>query len=242
LDILLKNKLMKIREILSTGIDFALDLLFPKHCVGCQKEGVWLCEDCLKKIVFVQMPVCPNCNCLTPNGQFCDACRDKTELTGIISCCYYEEGPLKEAVHHLKYDYIKELANPLSALMIHSLKERLPHSKMIVTPVPLHRKRKAQRGFNQAELLAEKIALYFNLEYRPDLLIRKVFKKPQVELSSKERWKNIENAFVCRENIEKKDILLIDDVTTTTATLNECAKALRAQGAHAVWGCVLARG
>ncbi len=218
-----------------------LDLLFPIFCVGCGKEEIWLCQSCFSKIVKVSSPVCPYCNKITIHGEFCSRCRRKTALTGIMVTAYYDEGPLKEAIHAYKYNFIFHLAQPLSTLLRSYLRENLPKGKKILIPVPLHKKREVFRGFNQATLLAKELKEEFGFKINTDLL-RIKNTRPQIELKGQKRHRNVKEAFLYQgENLKGKTVLLIDDVCTTGATLNECAKELRGAGARQIWGLVLAR-
>ena len=96
-----------MQSILKKGFNFGLDFLFPKNCLGCNKEGTFLCKGCLKKIIRIKTPYCPTCRKITKNGQFCNNCRPKTSLTGIIIACHYQYGPLRESIHAFKYEGIK---------------------------------------------------------------------------------------------------------------------------------------
>lgn len=241
---LMCNKLKKNNFISKSKhfYDFLLDLIFPKFCVGCGIEGVWLCASCKKKIINVDKPTCPSCNRLTDRGNFCRRCRPNSYLTGVIVAAYYDEGPLKEAIHNYKYNYIFDLKNDLASILIESLKKRWRKSALLI-PVPLHKKRKAERGFNQAELLANVISKKQNIPILNNKLVRLKYTKQQVKLSGKKRRKNLSGAFVWIGNkeIDKKIVLLVDDVYTTGTTLQECAKVLKVAGAKEVWGLVLAK-
>lgn len=245
--------------------DFALDLIFPKNCVGCGKEGEWICQTCQKKIVLVKTPTCPTCQKITNNGQFCPKCRVKTNLTGVIVAAYYEEGPLKEAIHTFKYEGVFDLSDDLSKILLagfnHIVSKKFNQKHTIIIPVPLHKKRRAQRGFNQAELLARQIITkrqknikteeQINLDrenwqmVNNKLIRHKYQKKSQVELSGKARRINLQNSFSWvgdKNELSGKVVLLVDDVYTTGSTLNECAKILRREaGVRQVWGLVLAK-
>lgn len=110
-------------------------------------------------------------------------------------------------------------------------------------PVPLHKRREIKRGFNQADLLAKEIAEFFKIPYCEDILKRAKNTKPQTETSNhNQRLENIKNAFVCRkpELVAWKRIIIVDDVMTTGATLNECARALKSSGARSVTAFVVA--
>lgn len=224
--------------------NFVLDLLFPKYCVGCQKEGTYLCSKCQGKIILVREPLCPICQRKTVRGNFCRKHRKKFALSGVIAASYFHEGPLREAIHHLKYNSVRELSKNLGAILLSATRPRWPKGKLILVPVPLFWLRKAQRGFNQAELLCQqlaidnsKLAINYNLS-------RVKNTKPQATIKEKERQKNMISAFLWRggDELTDKKILLVDDVTTTFSTLNEAAKALKKAGAKEIWGLVLAKG
>lgn len=220
--------------------NFLLDLIFPKFCVNCQKEGEFLCPSCFKKIIKIQIPQCPFCLKISPFGKVCPSCRRKNYLTGVIVAGYFE-GPLKKAIYVLKYEKIRSLSLILALLLKEKL-EDFPKKNFVITFVPLHFKRKNERGFNQSKLLAENLSIICK---KPcfTLLKRQKYILPQTELNKKQRQENIKNAFIFignQNDIKNKVVLIVDDVFTTGATLNECAKVLRENGAKEVWGIVLA--
>lgn len=259
------------KQIIKKIVNFILDLLFPKHCVGCDKEGSWLCNKCANDIVKIKTPICPTCQKITLYGQFCPKCRAKTNLTGVIVAAYYEEGPLKEAIHTYKYEGVFDLASDLGKLLCDKLNLLPPtlirlaserpefHRRtrwnkvgVVMIPVPLHKKRKAQRGYNQAELLArqiniknERLKTKNGLILTQKLIRHKYQKKSQTELSGSARRKNLVNCFSWvgdKNELKGKIVFLVDDVYTTGSTLNECAKILRRDaGVKEVWGLVLAK-
>ena len=114
--------------------------------------------------------------------------------------------------------------------------------EVTLLPIPLHKKRKAWRGFNQAELLAEILAENFNVDLRGDLLKRIKNTKPQVGLKSLKRAENISGAFQVMGEARGQTFLLLDDVITTGSTMNECAHVLKQAGADKVYGLAVARG
>jgi len=226
-----------------------LDLFFPKFCVGCKKEGNWLCENCKEDMIAVISQVCPECGRLSLKGKYCKKCQKGKYLKGIIAALYYKEGPTKEIIHNIKYNSVIELAPVLGISMAEVLKNNLVKKDALITFAPLHSKRLAQRGFNQAELLAKIIAKESKLKLI-NLLKKRKNTKQQVELKGNSRRKNLAGVFnfsggpatAGLANIKGKTIIIIDDVTTTGATLNECAKVLKEAGAKEVWGLVAARG
>ncbi len=247
---------------------FFLDILFPIYCLGCGKEGEWICRECFGKINLLKKQACPICGAESQTGARCFNCRNKSELDGVISAAVYwniskkagktETGIVKEAIHVFKYRFVHDLADPLSDLIIGQLKNRQLVRKQkeipfgpdiienrIIIPVPLHHRRLRWRGFNQAELLAESLGKYFNLPIEKAILIRSKNNIPQVEIKERQaRLENIRGAFSCAENpiLKNKKVILVDDVCTTAGTLSECAKVLKKAGAQEVWGVVVARG
>lgn len=236
-----RNEKVKIKNF----FDFFLDLVFPKYCVGCAQEGFWICSDCKKQIVLVKQPTCPTCHRLTKKGRFCPKCRKKSYLTGVLVAAYYQEGPLKEAIHTFKYEGVYDLKNDLGDLLAKKITQAKFPKSTIIIPIPLHRQRRAMRGYNQAELLAQVVCDHFPYQMTKNILARKKTKYTQVELSGKARRKNVRGifAYIGKKNLLKnKIIILVDDIYTTGTTLEECARVLRRDaGAKQIWGLVLAK-
>ncbi len=160
------------------------------------------------------------------------------------------EGTLREAIHLFKYEKKKSLAKPLGDLLIKHLEETCPRAGKegglekidFVIPVPLHSKKLREREFNQSGLLARLVGRHFRKPVLEGNLIRKKTTTPQFELDRKERLKNVKGAFAIkrREEVKGKNLLLIDDVRTTGATLKECHKVLRRAGAKEIHMLTLA--
>ncbi len=211
--------------------DFILNLLFPKECLGCQREGIWLCESCFKSLDFLFT------NYLKSPSRFLDK---------IFAAGSYDNSLLKSAIFCLKYHYVQELAVDLSRYLINYLKKvpEYPFNNFVLIPVPLHSKRLRERGFNQAGLLAQEASPFLKLPLGLDFLIRRRYTKPQVDLKGEARVKNVADAFYCLkpEAVKGKKIILVDDVLTTGSTLSECARVLKESGAKEVYGLALAKG
>ncbi|MBU4338421.1 ComF family protein [Patescibacteria group bacterium] len=253
---------MAIKSVLKKISVFILDIIFPIYCLGCGAEGKWICSECSEKVELLKKQACPVCGVESRTGARCFNCRAKTELDGVIAAAAYfgkerKESLVKKAIHIFKYRFVKDLAEPLAAVITRQLKNRQiakPEKSIIfgpyindkiIIPVPLHLKRFRWRGFNQADLLADNIAKYFDLPLEKSALARRKNNIPQVEVRDRrERMKNIKDAFICVDGAKVKDkiVILVDDVATTSATLGECAKALKNSGAKEVWGVVVARG
>jgi competence protein ComFC len=219
-----------------------IDFFFPRRCIGCGKLGGLICIDCTKKLPRLLAPFCQKCGKPESSGVFCPACwGQKNEIDGIRSVFRFE-GTIRRAIHELKYRRIKSIAEPLAALMAKYLLENEVPGNLFV-PVPLHSKRLRERGYNQSVLLAQKLG---KLTARPvieGVLFRQKDSLPQARTSTvEERRMNVDNAFRCRGvSLRENNVVLIDDVCTSGATLESCARALKAAGTQSVWGFTLAR-
>lgn len=218
-----------------------LDLLFPPRCVGCRKVGGWLCSECRKAIELLRPPLCPRCGLPTAEGKLCPRCqRASLQIDGARSVAFFE-GPLREAIHRLKYSNSQDLAAPLGEMMISYWKDVHSPAEVII-PVPLHARRLHQRGYNQADLLARELGKGVGLPVLENALTRVRETSPQVDLSGEERKENVRGAFDCPDDqLAGKSVLLVDDVYTTGATLEACSLALRRRGVRTVWALTLAR-
>jgi ComF family protein len=220
----------------------ALDLFFPQHCIGCGKEGDVLCSVCKKSLPRIIPPVCPKCGKPQLSGVVCYRCVSwQSHIDGIRSPFKFE-GVIREAVHQFKYKNVRCLAEPLALLLTEYLsRNELP--VQVIIPVPLSPKRLRERGYNQSDLLARKLSKLINIPEDADSLRRTSYQLPQARTKSlEERLRNVNQAFTCSNSkIQDKNILLIDDVSTSGATLDACAQALKAAGAASVWGLTIAR-
>ncbi|MFC1656367.1 ComF family protein [Patescibacteria group bacterium] len=219
-----------------------VDLIFPKKCVGCKKEGSYLCLICKKKIVLIQKPFCPACHKLTVNGQYCSRCRSHFALTGVLIAAHYDD-PLKQAIQISKYQKIYTLYKELSSLVLYRFQLGLPRGSLLLCSIPLYPVRKLSRGFNQSEIITQELSQNLDIEILQGLK-RIKNTQSQAKLSRKKRFENVKNAFqFCgdKNSISGKTILLVDDVITTGATLSSAAKPLLNAGVRNVWGVVLAK-
>ncbi len=220
----------------------ALDLLFPLRCIECGNEGSLICPYCRNRLSWIMTPVCPFCGVDKPLDIPCTSCPVFQPVIDGIRAPFRFEGTIRSAVHQLKYRNLRAIAAPLAKMMADYLDDNpLPYG--IIIPVPLHNKRLRERGYNQSELLAKEIAGLTGVRIEKDLLTRHRHTPAQVMTKSiQERRANLTGAFTCKsENINGKKVLLIDDVATSGATLDACAKALKSAGAVSVWGLTLAR-
>lgn len=232
-------------EILAVARNIWADLLalfFPVRCVNCHQAGSLFCSECQRKVEFVLPPLCPLCGSPSSNDQLCRQCqRDAPAIDGIRSVAFFE-GPLRQAVHAFKYRGLRSLAAPLASLMaVYCRRDPLPADAIV--PVPLHRSRLRERGYNQAALLARALGAEIGLPVHEDWLVRTRATPPQVGLDASGRKMNVAGAFHCRDGdaVAGCRVLLVDDVCTSGATLESCSLALCQAGARSVWAFTLAR-
>jgi ComF family protein len=223
-------------------IELAVDSFFPRRCVGCGKVGGFLCPECLGKLPKLVPPLCPRCGRPQASGIVCPSCRQRqTEIDGIRSPFRFDE-VIRKAIHELKYRNLKAISPCLAELLADYLRSSpLPGEALVC--VPLHPRRLRERGYNHSSLLVRELGRSIDWPVIDDCLIRVKQTQPQVRaVDVEERRRNVADAFMCRdEQVKGKQIILIDDVCTSGATLESCAAALKNKGAKSVWGLTLAR-
>ena len=216
-----------------------LDFIFPPRCVVCRHVGDWFCAACRQTIDRILPPVCNHCG--RPRfHRDCPYCEKlPLQIDGTRATAFFE-GNLRVAIHAFKYDQRRELAKPLGKLLCDYLSAHpLPADAII--PVPLHAERERARGYNQSTLLAQELGRTQRLPVWADGLTRTRATRPQIELDARQRRENVHDAFAATAQVAGKQILLIDDVCTTGATMEACGVALKARGAQSVWGLAVAR-
>ena len=220
----------------------AVDSFFPRRCVGCGKAGDFLCPDCLIELPRLVTPLCPKCGRPQASGIVCPSCRQRPiEIDGIRSLFRFDE-VIRKAIHQLKYRNLKAISPCLAELLADYLRANPLPGEALVS-VPLHPRRLRERGYNQSNLLARELAKRIELPVFEDCLVRVKQARPQARAADvEERRRNVADAFECREEkVDGKQIILVDDVCTSGATLESCAAALKNKGAMSVWGLTLAR-
>jgi ComF family protein len=243
--------LIKAKEII-------LDILFPPLCLNCQKNispsdgdgrNTSICRDCLGAIHFNNTLFCPVCRArLAENKLFCrHGVKENPSFPYLLAAAgNYDDPVLQNLIHYFKYKSFKNLAPVLGEILIKYLELITHYSKLkthIVVPIPLHKYRERERGFNQAKLLAEIIAKKFNLELK-DCLKRTKNTKPQSQLKDNEkRQSNVFNCFSIAGSdcLKGKKIILVDDVFTSGSTINEAVKILKSNGAKKIICLVVAK-
>ncbi len=246
------NKKGIIKNIQTCWEKYIVDMIFPKECIGCGMEGRQLCGQCFSAINYHKQKTCIKCGRETTEGVLCKKCSHFRGIKNIVAAGDYNDKLWRDLIKYFKYHFIKDLAPDISELLKFYIEERLfPDSeikkilsspKTVLTAVPLHKKRKKWRGFNQSEEIAKNLSHQYGLCLSFDL-IKTENKKPQTKLSGEKREENLKNCFIWRgEYLSGYNIILIDDVVTTGTTMFECASALKSAGAKNVFGLAVARG
>ncbi len=222
-----------------------LQFFLPSQCFCCKaflEEGEKrVCADCLSKIRWILPPFCTVCGgpFVTPqvDSHPCGACLTKKRYFTMARAVGIYEGPLQEAIHRWKYEGKVGLTPLFGAWMAERLSDHWhPRSIDLILPVPVHKRRLRERGFNQALLLGRELSQRTGIPCKMNFLQKKRATPPQIQLSGEERERGIRNSFQVRrrEELKGKTILLVDDVYTTGATVNECSRVLLASGARRV--------
>lgn len=219
----------------------SLDWIYPPECAGCGKTGKLWCTDCSNKVTLVGSILCPVCGIPQTQDQVCWDCQEAMPHYKALRSWAIFKGEVRKAIHRLKYRRNVALGQTLAIPLIHQL-IALNWPIDIVTPVPLGLARLAERGYNQASLLAKPIALHRRLPYQPEAIKRSRETHSQVGLSFTLRKENVVGAFTAdRSKVGCKKVLVVDDVITSGATMDACAIALLEAGASEVYGLSLAR-
>jgi ComF family protein len=229
-----------------------LDILFPERCLGCGvclagRQPLAFCHICMEYIHYLEPPLCICCgkpyDKAVGGNHYCSRCLTRPYQYDQARAAVKYLEPVAKAVQQFKYGAKTSGLSTFANLMHQYLRHHpLPLVDTII-PVPLHKKRLRQRGFNQALVLARKFFPQEQKKIVPLALWRYAWTQPQTGLNRAARKRNVKNAFAVRQpdKIKDKRILLIDDVFTTGATVNECARTLNRNGAQKVYVLTLAR-
>lgn len=239
-------------SLLGGALHWLEDAFFPRRCLGCGRWGAWCCPACLASLTFRRMLACPACGTVSELGAFCESCRGQHTLQGLWSAQPYGNPLVRAMVRAVKFEGVTELIPTLGNLLTATLRtyalppawHHVPRERWYLTPIPLYHHRARTRGFNQAALLAAYVGDQSSLAVA-SVLSRVRATNPQSELTrDEERLRNVAGSFAVALNtpVAGNAYILIDDVYTSGATMNECARVLVAAGAAEVWGLTVAKG
>jgi ComF family protein len=244
---------INLRDFLVELKDDILDFVYPQSCPMCssplKRDEEDVCEDCWRSLILLPFPYCPYCKSFLEdedemaNHRCACLSRPKDRRIMAVRSMGTFDDHYQKLVHRLKYDKKIRLGKRLAQSLGEKVTQDTGFTDCdMVIPVPLHRARHRERGFNQSEILAEGIARATGLALAKDVLKRKRHTKDQTYLNARQRAENVRGAFVVTqpEKINAKQVILVDDVMTTGATLNECAGMLQNAGAGKVFAVTLA--
>ena len=235
-----------MKELISTIIDW----IYPPRCISCRnplplenKRGrfLWLCSYCENLFTPLEEPICNICSAPVKEGvSVCSSCHSRSFHFIHNRSAFVYEDLVRDMMHEIKFRRRRHVAQGLGRLWADIVKERIPKDITLV-PLPMHPKKRRERGFDQAQVLAAAIAETTGIKYSA-ILERVKDTPPQSGLHPRQRVDNISGAFRVKpgHNITGQDFILVDDIYTTGASLNECAKVLIQGGASKVFTMTLA--
>ncbi len=239
------GNLKKNMKMLCSGV---LQAVYPRHCPVCdgivRQGGEKICLEWRDKLKLLTSPWCMRCGRKAEEGEeYCRDCRNRKHLFE-RGRALYEYDSAAQSIYRFKYGGRREYADffgeQIAEYLGDFIRDMRPEG---FVPIPLHRRRKARRGYNQAQLLAEAVGRRMGIPVYSNLLIRVRNTAPQKKLNPAERQNNLKRAFNMPENdVKLKTILVFDDIYTTGATIDEAARALKEAGAEQVYFVTLACG
>lgn len=217
-----------------------LRIIYPSKCMGCGclldiDKNEWLCPECEKDFREPEGHRCERCGRITDRMENCTDCVNGSIYFDKGYCVLEYSDAVRNAILKFKYKSKFRYAKYFGKILSDYARQNIIFKYDYVTAVPLHKSRFRERGYNQSELIARYLAKSMGTKYR-ELLVRQRPTAPQNKLNRKQRHENIKNAFIPVENadIEGKGILIVDDIFTTGATMNECCKVLKKNKAYQV--------
>ncbi len=232
-------------------MSFLKDLFFPKFCLGCGKPGIYICLNCQKKLEYIKTQKCFYCKKSSLYNLTHQICLKKLSIDQVGSIFYYNDF-FKKIIKNVKYRFAKEIFKELFKIInvdnirFLELYKNLEND-VFIQPIPLHKNKFKDRGFNQAFIISQYLNQLLNFPVI-DILERVKETKNQAEIKDrKKRYQNVRGAFKIKKDVDlnlikNKRIILVDDVITTGFTVNEAAKILKKAGAIKVYCFTLAQG
>jgi competence protein ComFC len=217
-----------------------LDIVFPPVCGGCEKIGSRWCVECQQRVQCLTGTLCDVCGLPQDKAGVCKACSvERPHFRALRAWAVYDD-PVRKALHRLKYRRDVALGETLATQMIPFVRG-LNWGIDVIVPIPLGRQRYKERGYNQVGMIAKPLSLALGLEFAPKALMRRKETRSQVGLTRQERLENVHEAFQAGAGVRGKNVLVLDDVSTTGSTLSSGAEALYSSGAKDVFALTVAR-
>jgi len=239
-------------RLISSAFKQAGAMIYPKICLHCNDaghNGMDLCERCFQKLPWVEY-ACGRCALPLPssNAAACGACSNRELFFDHASTPFQFDGFIRDAIYQFKFNQKLNQGKLLAELLLRHIEDRQLEIPELIIPVPLHKKRMRQRGYNQAleiaRIVSKELGKELGSELDYDAVYRNRDTSVQMELPAKQRHKNVKGAFSVKDNpivLKNKQVCIIDDVMTTGNTVNEVAKCLRKAGVEKVGVWCLAR-
>lgn len=210
-------------QVLKIGSRNVCDLMLPRSCVACQirlgtKESI-LCEECFHKAILLKKHI-------SDEWEISERCFDR------VYSAFFYDSVIRECIHYLKYEEYLHLSDFMVQLMFEEAGLKIVKNYDFLIPVPLHRVKERERGYNQAFLLCQSISSYLKIPCRKDIMTRSRYTETQTLKTHEQRQNNVKHAFKLNKNVDLKGlrIAIVDDVITTGSTVNSMAKLLKDNG------------
>ena len=216
-------------------------MLFPPICGGCGKAGFRWCPNCQERVPRIAEPFCEKCGTPVHKPGLCEKCQLEPPMYRFMRSWAVFDSPVQNALHTIKYRRNVGLADSIAVQLVgfvHSLRWDID----LILPVPLGRQRLKERGYNQVGLMARPLAYELGLMYKPNAVWKSRETRSQVGLTVSQRRENVSKAYQADPSVvNRKSILLMDDVATTGSTISACTEALLSAGAREVYVLTIAR-
>lgn len=240
-----------MNHVIKGIIDSSIDLLYPKHCVSCDKvllkieKEMGFCKACAKKIQLVGPNYCMTCGVpVNENEQYCSTCQNTKHYYDQTRAIFRYTGDMKDAMYRFKYAnrrcYGKTFVWHAMKIYGNWIKEM---DFDVIIPVPMYEKKKRKRGYNQAEVFAKRLSQATGIPVENGIVRRKLDTVAMKQLNKLKRKKNLLNAFIMVKNdVQFRKVLIVDDIYTTGSTLDEVARVLKDGGVKEVYGLCICTG
>lgn len=229
-------------------IDFLKNTLYPYRCPSCRKivQNEAFCNNCWKKLVFIEKPTCSICgeplDIKKDQSLLCGRCLNKQHYFSKATSVFIYNRTIARAIYRLKFNRKTFLSRFFAKFIVNNVKN---FNSGYIVAVPIYKNRLVERGYNQSLLLAKEISKLTNIPYIENAILKVKSTLPQGKLTTAKRKNNLKSAFRINEKyknlLKNKNILIVDDVLTTGATADECAKILKKNGANRVFVGTIAR-
>lgn len=215
-----------------------LEFFYPSKCPFCGEINSGICETCREKYPIIQEPRCKKCGkpIQKETEEYCYDCKNTVHFYEWGRSLWIHKSPVNEAIYAFKYKNKRIYGEVFAREFAKQYGKLLKQQKIeLIIPIPLHKKRRRERGYNQTEIIAKYLGKYTGIEVDCTSLIRTKKTTPQKCYNDKERKKNMKNAFAMRRNIHVRNVVLIDDIYTTGSTIDEAARTLKKSGVDNVF-------